>query len=95
MRANYGDGFKAPTLYELYSPYRNPNGLAPESARGWEIGADQILLDGRLRASLTYFERNTRNLIDFVSTFTPPYGMYENFARTPRHRRRSRNRGRI
>lgn len=83
LRANYGDGFKAPTLYELFSQYRNPfHPLEPETARGWEIGADHSLLDGRIRASLTYFQRRTTDLIDFVSTATPPYGYYENFART-------------
>ncbi|HWA88692.1 MAG TPA: TonB-dependent receptor [Rhizomicrobium sp.] len=83
LRANYGDGFKAPTLYELFSQYKNPfHNLAPETATGWEVGADHFLLDGKLRAALTYFERHTRNQIDFVSTATPPFGYYENLART-------------
>ena len=42
LHANYGDGFKAPTLYELFSPYSNPlKELLPESARGWEVGGEQ------------------------------------------------------
>ena len=42
LRANYGDGFKAPTLYELFSEYSNPvAALAPETAHGWEAGIDQ------------------------------------------------------
>jgi len=83
LRANYGDGFKAPSLYELYSLYKNPfHDLKPETAKGWEVGADHTLLDGRVLASLTYFERRTHNQIDFVSTFTPPYGYYENLVRT-------------
>ena len=70
LRANYGDGFKAPTLYELFSVYANPIAkLAPEIARGWEAGIDQSFWDGRLRASATYFERHTRNLIDFFSCY--------------------------
>jgi vitamin B12 transporter len=94
LRANYGDGFKAPTLYELFSQYSNPlHPLQPETAKGWEVGADQALLDSRLRASLTYFERHTHNQIDFHACFTPsdapgcPYrlnqfGYYENLDRT-------------
>ncbi|HVU22246.1 MAG TPA: TonB-dependent receptor [Rhizomicrobium sp.] len=83
LRANYGDGFKAPSLYELYSLYKNPfHALKPETATGWEVGADHTFLDGGLRTSLTYFERHTHNQIDFVSTFTPPYGYYENLDRT-------------
>ena len=83
LRANYGDGFKAPTLYELFSQYKNPfHALKPETARGWEVGIDHQFLDNRLRASLTYFDRRTANLIDFISTSSPPFGYYENFART-------------
>lgn len=70
LRANYGDGFKAPTLYELYSQYSNPvENLAPETAHGWEAGLDQSLWDGRIRVSATYFDRRTKNLIDFFSCF--------------------------
>jgi vitamin B12 transporter len=70
LRANYGDGFKAPTLYEQFSQYSSPLGpLAPETARGWEAGLDQSLLAKRIRASLTYFDRDTRNLIDFQSCY--------------------------
>jgi len=70
LRADYGDGFKAPSLYEIYSPYSNPLGpLAPESARGWEVGADQHFLDDRVQASLTYFERKTTDQIDFFDCY--------------------------
>ncbi|HEY0281665.1 MAG TPA: TonB-dependent receptor [Rhizomicrobium sp.] len=94
LRANYGDGFKAPSLYQLYSPYSNPiAALKPETARGWEVGADKDLWDGRVRASLTYFERRTKNQIDFQSCYTPAdapgcpqrlaqYGYYINLGRT-------------
>jgi vitamin B12 transporter len=77
LRANYGDGFKAPSLFEQFSQYSNPFGpLAPETARGWEAGIDQSLLDSRVRASFTYFDRDTRNLIDFQSCYVavPPAG---------------------
>jgi vitamin B12 transporter len=70
LRANYGDGFKAPTLYELYSAYSNPvTTLAPETARGWEVGIDQHLWRGRLLLSATWFERRTSDLIDFFSCY--------------------------
>ena len=68
LRANIGDGFKAPSLYQLFSPYSNPiTALEPETATGWEAGLDQRL--GPVRASLTYFERRTANQIDFFSCF--------------------------
>ncbi len=73
LRANYGDGFKAPSLYQLYSDYSNPvTALKPETAQGWETGLDQNLLGGRVRASLTYFERRSKNLIDFGFCFDVP-----------------------
>jgi len=70
LRANYGDGFKAPSLYELFSQYSNPiEALKPETAKGWEVGADQNIWDNHVRGSLTYFERRTKNQIDFFSCF--------------------------
>ncbi len=70
VRANYGDGFKAPTLYELFSVYANPVAkLMPEIAHGWEAGIDQSFWGGRIRANATYFERRTSNLIDFFSCY--------------------------
>lgn len=89
LRANYGDGFKAPSLYELFSAYSSVRGpLKPETAKGWEAGADQNLFDNRLRASLTYFERRTIDLIDFTDCATAsecaarPFGFYYNVGRT-------------
>ena len=94
LHANYGDGFKAPTLYEMYSQYSNPlHALAPETARGWEVGAARQFLDGDLSASLTWFSRHTHNQIDFVSPpcYTAPapaicavrpFGYYENLVET-------------
>ena len=88
LRANYGDGFKAPSLYQLYSDYSNPvTALKPETAQGWEVGIDQNLFDNRVRASLTYFDRKSKNLIDFgfcFNTFTcsvRPFGFYVNVNR--------------
>jgi vitamin B12 transporter len=66
LRASYGDGFKAPTLYQLFSEYGNA-GLDPEQSRGWEAGAEQRLLDGKLRFGATYFERTTKGQIIFNS----------------------------
>ena len=68
LRANYGDGFKAPSLYELFSQYSNPiEALKPETAKGWEAGIDQGFWNGMVRTSLTTFERRTKNQIDFFS----------------------------
>ena len=91
LRGNYGDGFKAPSLYELFSPFSNPlQSLAPEIAHGWEIGADQKLFDGRGVISLVYFSRHTEDQIDFFDCFgvrstacsQRPFGYYANIRRS-------------
>lgn len=83
LRASYTEGFKAPALYQLFSQYGNED-LRPESAHGWDAGIEQKLLDDKVVLSATYFERNTSNLIDFVSTpprADRPFGYYLNVAR--------------
>jgi vitamin B12 transporter len=72
LRANVGNGFKAPSLFQLFSANSNPIAkLKPETATGWEAGFDKSLLDGALRGSVTYFERNTTDQIDFQNCFSP------------------------
>jgi len=94
LRANYGDGFKAPTLYQQFSAYSNPlAALQPQTAVGWEAGIDHTLLDHRLRASLTYFSRNEDHEIDFddcsgsgdAGCARRPYGYYFNVGRSRAH----------
>jgi vitamin B12 transporter len=77
LRASYGEGFKAPTLYQLYGPFGFAD-LVPETARNYDAGIEQALLAGRARVSATYFNRRTQNQIDFdLVSFT-----YANIART-------------
>ena len=90
VRASYGEGFKAPTLFQLFSEFGNES-LAPERADAWDTGIEQHLLDDALVLAATYFGRNTRNMIDFVSCFgssdprcttTRPFGFYNNVQKT-------------
>ncbi|MDR3509325.1 MAG: TonB-dependent receptor, partial [Caulobacteraceae bacterium] len=92
LRASLGQGFKAPTLYQLYSPYGNLT-LKPEQANSWDAGVEQALFGGAVRASATYFGRRTTNQIDFFtctggadplcgSGASARYGYYANTART-------------
>jgi vitamin B12 transporter len=68
LRASFGQGFKAPSLYQLYSEYGN-QALRPEEADGWDAGVEQHFLGGRVVAQATYFGRMTKNLIGFVSCY--------------------------
>lgn len=65
IRASYGEGFKAPTLYQLYSEYGN-DALAPERAHGWEAGAEQRLFDNKLQIGAVWFDRTSRDLIVYI-----------------------------
>jgi len=79
VRGNYAEGFKAPTLYQLFGPFGlgNPN-LQPETARSYDVGIEQNLVGRAITLSATWFHRDTRNQIDYNSaTFT-----YGNIART-------------
>ncbi|MEL6529511.1 MAG: TonB-dependent receptor [Pseudomonadota bacterium] len=87
IRASYGEGFKAPALFQLFSNFGNPDLLAEES-ESWDIGLTQTFLDGRAQIGVTYFERDGTNQIDFVSCFgstlapclvaNAPFGTYDN-----------------
>ena len=93
LRASFGQGFKAPSLYQLYSEYGNL-ALQPEEADGWDAGVEQWLFDRRVSLSATYFNRETTNQIDYVSCGSPStdplctvdgaprFGYYNNTART-------------
>ena len=54
--------------YQLYSQYGNLD-LDPEEAESWDAGIEQRLLNDKLALSATYFNRDTTNMIDFVSCF--------------------------
>ena len=83
IRASYGEGFKAPTLYQLLSDYGNA-ALTPERSRSYEIGIERGDRNSALHFALTAFRRDSRDLIAFVSCAslnvcaTRPYGTYDN-----------------
>ena len=88
FRANYGGGFKAPSLFQLYSQFGNL-ALEPEAADGVDLGVEHRLGE-RFSASATVFARDTKNQIDFASCFSAPsplcadrrFGYYANLDRT-------------
>ncbi len=89
VRAAYGEGFKAPSLFQLHSDFGNPL-LGPERSRSYEAGLELWLTRrGARTASVTVFRRDSRGLIDFVSCFgmtggicaNRPFGTYDNVGR--------------
>jgi vitamin B12 transporter len=89
IRASYGEGFKAPTLFQLFSFFGNTT-LNPETAKSYDVGVEQRLIDGALTVGVTAFLRNTGNQIDFISCFgrttgictNRPFGTYDNVKRS-------------
>lgn len=64
LRASYGEGFKAPSLYQLYTS-AGFRALDPETSKSWDVGVEQPFARGAGRFTLTYFDRKTKNLIDY------------------------------
>ncbi|MBO9574853.1 MAG: TonB-dependent receptor [Sphingobium sp.] len=78
LRFAYGEGFRAPSLYQLYDTYSGNRALLPERSHSFDLGIDRTLLGGKGRLALTLFARTTRNQIDYdLTTFA-----YANLART-------------
>jgi vitamin B12 transporter len=65
--------FKAPTLYQLYSPYGDAS-LLPETSKSYEGGIQ--FNNSLLNIRATYFHRNTKNGIDY-NFFTNQYYNYD------------------
>lgn len=64
ITASYGEGFKAPTLYQLYSVYGQLT-LQPERSRSYDAGLQWKR--GAFGLGVSAFRRDSRNLIDFVT----------------------------
>jgi vitamin B12 transporter len=81
LRFAWGQGFRAPTINDLFFPgFANPD-LKPEQSTSWEIGADQRLWQDRIRFGATYFNQDFSNLIQFVFDPTTGFFLPENVGR--------------
>lgn len=76
--ANYYSSFKAPSLYQLYSPYGNQDLLA-EQGRTAELGYEQRW--GGLTTRLVVFQQDVRDGIVFQAMTVAPYGRYANVSK--------------
>ena len=75
IKANYGDGFKAPSVSQLFYDLDmrmgpsyvhltgNPN-LKPEKSKSWDLGVEAEF--GKGYGSLTYFDNDVDNLITSI-----------------------------
>ena len=74
VRASWGQGFKAPSIFQstyvcTFCGLTEPNAdLKPETSEAFDIGVDWTSEDGRASAGITYFDQETENMIDFSYT---------------------------
>ncbi|MBW2391442.1 MAG: TonB-dependent receptor, partial [Deltaproteobacteria bacterium] len=68
LRGSWGRGFKLPAFYSLSDALIGNPDLDAEKSRGWDVGADAIIWDGRVRLNAAYFEIRVKDLIDFDFT---------------------------
>lgn len=88
LRGAFGQGFKAPSLFQLFSDFGNAE-LRPERSSGFDLGLALGDRNSSPHLALTMFRRDSRDLIDFVSCFGVaggictgrPFGTYDNVAR--------------
>lgn len=78
LRAGYGEGFRAPAIGELYSPFFGNAALDPERSRSIEAGYEHFGAHGSVSA--TFFRSEYENLIAFGPSFT-----FENIAEASAH----------
>lgn len=87
-KASVGEGFKAPTLFQLFSDFGN-EGLRPERSVSYDLGVELGRRGQGTHFALTGFRRDSEDLIGFASCFgssapicaTRPFGYYDNTAR--------------
>ncbi len=67
LKANWGTGFKAPSLYQLYSPSYGDVTLNPDEGTSYDFGFEQDLFQDKVSFGLTYFNNDFENMVDWDS----------------------------
>jgi vitamin B12 transporter len=75
---NLSSSYKAPTQYQLFSPYGNL-ALRPETGTNFEAGVQWFSKKQSTQLRAVYFTRSIQDVIVFRSTSAPPFGQYTNF----------------
>ncbi|HAZ09802.1 MAG: hypothetical protein A2047_05050 [Omnitrophica bacterium GWA2_41_15] len=66
LKGNWGTGFKAPSLYQLYSSYGSPS-LKPDESKSYDFGFEQGFFKDKVSFDLTRFHNDFRNMVDWDS----------------------------
>lgn len=69
IKASYGNGFKAPSLFYLFDPaFGNPD-LKPEKSKGWDFGVEQSFGKQNYFVGVTYFNLSLTDMFGFDANF--------------------------
>ncbi|MFA5311191.1 MAG: TonB-dependent receptor [Candidatus Omnitrophota bacterium] len=68
LKASAGTGFRAPSLYELFSADSGNRKLNPEESKSFDIGFEQSIFEDSFSFGVTFFRNNIQNKIDWKST---------------------------
>ena len=80
LKGSIGTGFKAPTLYQLYSQYGDTT-LNPEKSVGWDLGIEQKFSAVKAQLEASFFHNEITDMILFSSISSAPWGVYKNISR--------------
>ncbi len=88
IRASVGEGFKVPSLFQLFSDFGNEL-LRPEQSTSYDLGLAWRDRSQSTYAGVTLFHRDAENQIEFVSCFgvtggictNRPFGTFDNVGR--------------
>ena len=84
LKANYSTGFRAPSIYELYSApiptwYLGGNqNLNPEKVRTWDFGFVQNFMEGKLSFNALYFKNIIKDRIEYCTNPSTWQSTYKN-----------------
>jgi len=66
LKGSFAEGFRAPTLNDLFFPgFGNPD-LRPEESESWDAGIEQRFWQNRIWLGATYFRNTFKDLIQVV-----------------------------
>ncbi|MHC4455229.1 MAG: TonB-dependent receptor plug domain-containing protein, partial [Planctomycetota bacterium] len=66
FKANWGKGFRGPTLNDLFWPGAGDPTLEPEESESYDLGIEQYLFEDKVFCGVTYFKNRYSNLIQWA-----------------------------
>ncbi len=79
FKFSYSEGFKSPSLYQLYEPSYGNQNLNPERSEGYQLNVIQDFK--RCKFEVSYFHTEIKDMIDWVNTGLWT-GKYENIGKS-------------